>query len=422
MRTQIRVVVVDDAEQTRQSIKAMLETEPWISVVGEAGDGLEALRVANDVKPDLVLMDINLPRMDGIRATSEMLKSCSTSVVVISVEGDKEYFRKAMQAGARDYLMKPFTTGELVQAVRNASAGAEPAGHFSAGTGPALLTVFSTKGGVGKTTVATNLAVALARSSQAEVAVVDLDLEFGCQAVMFGIRPHASIVNLCQTTGEIRRETVDRVLARVPNVPNLFVLSAPPLPEQAALVDGDSRKVPERNYVGEILDLVRSRFAYVVVDTPSSFREATLVALEKSDCVLLVTTPDIPSLQNTAKCLDTLVEKLEFPREKIQLVLNRSGGSAAIPAEDVSRSLDFPVAFHIPSDGQTAVWAANCGQPFTARRTKAPIAACFTTMAGALMKAGDASPASTDAPPIPVVAPVREGRRGFFGMGSGSFR
>ncbi|MGE5485129.1 MAG: response regulator [Ignavibacteriales bacterium] len=385
MGSQIRVLIVDDAIQTRQSIKAMLGVEREICVVGEAGDGSEALDLVGRLKPDLVLMDINLPGMDGIQATSELLRCYPTNVVMISVEGDKEYFRKAMQAGARDYLMKPFTTDDLLNAVRRASSE-KSAAETSPSCESAVVTVFSTKGGVGKTTVATNLAVSLARGSQAEVAVVDLDLEFGCQATMFGIRPRSSIVDLCQTTSEITRDSVERAMAKVSNVTNLQVLAAPPLPEQSALVDGDARKVTGRDYVGEIIDLLKGRFTYTVIDTPSSFREATLSAIDRSDCVLLVVTPDIPALQNTAKCLDTLVEKLQFPKDKIKIVLNRSGGSAAIPPEDVARSLDFPVSFHIPSDGQTAVWAANCGQPFTSRRSKAPIASCIASMADSLIE------------------------------------
>ncbi|MCR4397394.1 MAG: response regulator [Firmicutes bacterium] len=410
MGRQIRVVIADDAPQTRQSIKAMLGVESEILVVGEARDGTEAVSLVNRLKPDIVLMDINMPGMDGIQATSEMMKYCPTNVVMISVEGDKEYFRKAMQAGARDYLMKPFTTDDLLNAVHRASAG-KP---VSAGRPRAcpVVTVFSTKGGVGKTTVATNLAVSLARASQGEVAVVDLDLEFGCQATMFGIRPRSSIVNLCQTASEIQPDAMDRALTRVPNIPNLYVLAAPATPEQAALVDGDGRKVEGRNYVGEIIDILKNRFAYVVVDTPSSFREATLSALDRSDCVLLVVTPDIPALQNTAKCLDTLVEKLRFPKEKIRLVLNRSGGSAAIPPEDVVRSLDFPVSYHVPSDGQTAVWAANCGQPFTSRRSKAPIAACIGSMADSLIGdlGGRATPEPCEAPPASGMRQYAAGR------------
>ncbi len=385
MGRQIRVLIVDDAVKTRQSIRAMLGVQREISVVGEAGDGSEALDLVGRLKPDLVLMDINLPGMDGIQATSELLRCYSTNVVMISVEGDKEYFRKAMQAGARDYLMKPFTTDDLLNAVRRASSET-PIPDEPSPCESAVVTVFSTKGGVGKSTVATNLAVSMARGSQAEVAVVDLDLEFGCQATMFGARPRSSIVDLCQTTSEITRDSVERAMVKVGNSPNLRVLPAPPLPEQSALVDGDARRVAGRDYVGEIIDVLKMGFRYIVIDTPSSFREATLSAIDRSDCVLLVVTPDIPALQNTAKCLDTLVERLQFPKDKIKLVLNRSGGSAAIPPEDVVRSLDFPVTFHIPSDGQTAVWAANCGQPFTCRRSKAPISSCIASMADSLIE------------------------------------
>lgn len=415
MSRQIKVLIVDDAAQTRQSIKAMLGVEPEISVIGEAQNGAEAVDMVARLRPDLVLMDINMPGMDGIQATAEMMRACPTNVVMISVEGDKEYFRKAMQAGARDYLMKPFSTDDLLHAVHRASGvrAQAPAG----GLRSKVVTVFSTKGGVGKTTISTNLAVSLARASQVDVAVVDLDLEFGCQATMFGLRPRASIVNICQTSSEITPDAVNRAMTRVNTIPNLYVLAAPPVPEQSAIVDGDGRRVEGRNYVGEIIDSLKQQYSYIVIDTPSSFREATLSAIDKSDCILLVATPDIPALQNTAKCIDTLIEKLQYPREKVRLVLNRAGGSSAIPPEDVVRSLDFPVSFQIPSDGQTVVWAANCGQPFTGRRTKAPVAACIASMADSLMGLLGGEPGAGRA--LDEAPPVQARPKGYFGAFSG---
>lgn len=128
MRDPITVLVVDDSELVRSSIRTMLELEGDFRVVGEAATGEEAVAAATRLRPDVVLMDINMPGMDGIQATQILRERLGVPVVVISVQGEAEYRRRALAAGAREYLIKPFTMEELAAAVRRA-ARAEPPGH-----------------------------------------------------------------------------------------------------------------------------------------------------------------------------------------------------------------------------------------------------------------------------------------------------
>ncbi|MCL5046328.1 MAG: response regulator, partial [Actinobacteria bacterium] len=236
MGANISVMVVDDSKQFRDSVRTMLEFEKDIVVSGEAEDGLQAVEFAKRIKPDVILMDVNMPGMDGIAATKAIMAEVSTNVVMVSVQGESDYLRRAMQAGARDYLVKPFGYDDVVAAIRNAARAADLASLYGrqaekqekAGK---LVTVFSTKGGVGKTTIAANLAVSLRLKSRGKVAVADLDLEFGVMTTMFGIRPDTSIVDLCRVDGPLRAELVERVM--IPCSGRLVnVLPAPPSPER----------------------------------------------------------------------------------------------------------------------------------------------------------------------------------------------
>lgn len=404
MKGNIRIIIADDSAQTRQSIKAMLSLETGLEVVAEAEDGAEAVSKAKLTKPHIVLMDVNMPKMDGIAAAQEINRECpGTAVVMISVQGEGEYLRRAMKSGARDYLVKPFTVDELVGAIRSANeAAAAEAGPAQAEAVSAakaegkVITIFSTKGGVGKTTLAVNLAAALGVRTKKKVALVDLDLEFGCVASMFGQKPTHSIVDLCHFEGQLTIELAERVLINTGS--GVWFLAGPLSPEQAAEVDGEGRKSKERDYVGEILRLLKDNFDFVVIDTGCNFRETNLTAFDISDQIILVAAPDIPTLHNTAKCLDILVNRLSFSQEKLRLLLNRADGTMGLSREDIARSLDYPISFLIPSDGPTAVWSANAGQPFVLRRGKSPLAEAVLEMAENLSGGTSGAPEAAPKP------------------------
>lgn len=418
MGERISVMIVDDSKQLRDSVRTMLEFEEGIVVVGEAEDGDEAVAKAKELRPHVILMDINMPRMDGLAATQAIVKEISTNVIIISVQGDADYLRRGMQAGARDFLAKPFTVDELVTSIKNACRTGQLNALYTRSPAPPastgkMISFFSTKGGVGKTTLAANLAVALAVKTREQVALVDLDLEFGVMTTMFGLKPNTSIVDLCHVEGPLKAELVQRVM--VPSSNGLIsLLASPPSPEQAAEVDGEARLSRDRNYVGEILGLLKQSFPYVVVDTGTSFRDGILTALDRSDQVYVVTCPDIPTLHNTAKCLDILLTRLEYPQTKVKLVLNRADGTMGLSHDDITRGLDYSISYFIPSDGQTATWAANSGQPFVLRKAKTALADVLNKMAQDLAEPGQASAAP--AAEVSEEAASRKGKKGLFSL------
>ena len=387
MPERIRVLLADDSYQLRQSVKAMLQLEQGFTVVGEAENGRQAVALALDLHPDVVLMDINMPELDGIAATAAIQQQYPCSIVIISVQGEQDYLRRAMKAGARDYLLKPFTLEELVTALRGAVSGPSFAVAAPAPPPPShqgkIITLFSTKGGVGKTTIAGNLAVALAMQTKAKVAAVDLDLEFGSLSTLLGLRPQASILDLCRVDGHLQPAQVVRVMVEPAGL-GIRVLAAPPLPHLAAEVDGDGRREPGRSYVAEVLDALKSEFDYILCDTASNFRETNLVAFDKSDVLLLVTSPEIPALSNTAKGLDILLDRLEYSQSKVQIVLNRADAAVGLTLQSISDALKCTISYMVPSDGQTATWAANAGQPFVLRRSRSPLAEAMRVMSAGI--------------------------------------
>src|SRR5215472_3131821 len=209
-KNMIRVIIVDDIPETRENLKKLLAFESDIEVVGTAGTGREGVELARTVKPDIVLMDINMPDMDGIQATEQISKAVGqVGVIMMSVQHEADYLRRAMLAGARDFLTKPIAGDELYATIRRVYEipKAGPVGPVGQSSEPILpggghiIMVYSPQGGAGKTTIATNLAAALMRPDT-KVLLIDGDLQFGDVGVFLNLVAQASIVNLVKVAGE----------------------------------------------------------------------------------------------------------------------------------------------------------------------------------------------------------------------------
>lgn len=359
----IRILIVDDISDTRESIRRLLEFEPDIEVIGEAGSGSEALRLAEDLSPDIILMDINMPEMDGIRTTELLaLRTPEISVIIMSVQGENAYLRRAMMAGAREYIVKPFSGDELASAIakvyeierRKRGVSAEQP-HPNTGAPQArkgkILSFFSTKGGVGKTTLATNLGVELAHSGKWRVLLIDLNLQFGDVGVFLNLVPKRNIADLTQT-GNLQFSEIQSFL--LTHSSGVQVLAAPTRPEYAELVTVD--------HIEQILKEVKPHFDFILLDNVSRFEDISLLSLDLAEQIFLVVAMEVPALKNTKLSLETMSD-LHY-LDKVQVILNRSSREMGLDLSEIEKSLNFKVSYEIPSDGKTIVNAVNKGIPF----------------------------------------------------------
>jgi pilus assembly protein CpaE len=355
----ISVVIVDDAADTRESIRRLLNLSIGLAVVGEAENGQQAIERVAELKPNVVLMDINMPVMDGITATERICAAYpDTVVIVISVQGEMEYLRKAMIAGAKDYLVKPFGADEVVDCIqrtweREWQRRISQAKPITSDKPPGqVVSVYSPKGGVGKTTIAVNLASLLASDRRKKVCLIDLNLQFGDVCILLSLIPRRTISDL------VNEQTVDKeaVMSYLLNHPcGLKVLPAPLRPEHAEYVTSD--------HVSRIIAICKDLFDYVIIDTPASFHDVVLTALDASDRILMVSCMDMPSLKNVKLGLQVM-NQLNYKEEKIFLLLNRAGYDYGIKFKDLEPAFGRAVNFFILSDDITAMTAANRGLPF----------------------------------------------------------
>ena len=412
MTDSIRVLVVDDIAETRDHIAKLLSFEPDMELVGAAAGGEEALDVATQVQPDVVLMDVNMPGMDGIETSERLARTApEAAIVMMSVQNEADYLRRAMLAGAREFLVKPFTSDELFGSVRQVATRQRENRLHRIPVGPGMpdgagrqerrghvVAVFAPKGGVGRSTLAANLAVASATDLHRSVALVDANFQFGDLGLLLNVNPNntASIADALAELAEGHADAVDAAL--INHQSGVKVLLPPPSPEMAELITAD--------HMRRILSRLRQRNDLVVVDTSSQLNDPTLTILDAADVVLTVLTYDLASIKNTRVFLG-VAERLGYSDEKVKVVLNKADSTNGITLADLEGSIGRKVDFTIGSDARAAIHAMNHGVPFVSGNSGAQISRDVIAVARAV-----ATPLAVES--APVVEPARSSRAAIF--------
>jgi pilus assembly protein CpaE len=400
MADQIRVLIVDDIPETRDHLSKLLGFESDIEVVGSAASGTEALEIATQLLPDVVLMDINMPDMDGITATEQLSSRVPTAaVVMMSVQGEADYLRRSMLAGAREFLVKPFSSDELTASIRQvyarekeklsrisltpmmAGAVASAAAAESDSGEGLVVAVFSPKGGVGRTTLAVNMAVAASTELNQRVVVMDGSFQFGDVGVLLNLNPkNKSIADLVPELEHGEPESIDTFV--INHSAGIRVLLAPPSPEMAELITPTGVK--------RVLEALRRTHDLVIVDCTSSFNDTTLAILDTADVVLTMLSLEITSIKNMRLFLE-VAEQLGYDDGKVKLVLNRADSTLGIRVADVEHSIGRRVDHTIVSDGRSVVYALNRGVPFFLSNREAQVSQDVLRLAGTLVGSREAS-------------------------------
>jgi pilus assembly protein CpaE len=374
---QIRVVIVDDISETREHLTKLLSFEPDIEVVGAASSGNEAVELAGRLAPDILLMDINMPGMDGI-ATTERISATypSTSIIMMSVQGEADYLRRSMLAGAREFLVKPFSSDELTTSIRQVhvrerqrrsrmvmvSQGVPGDPGASGKKDGKIITLFAPKGGVGRTTLAVNLAVAMAGEQHQTVTLVDGSFQFGDVGVLLNLNPkNKSIIDVVTDPAATDEELVDTTL--ISHSTGIKVLLAPPSPEMAELVTVEQ--------IRRIMSRLRVTNDFTVIDLWPHFNDVTLALLDMSDVILTILTLEISNIKNIRLFLE-VAEQLGYG-DRLKLVLNRADSAFGIRVADVESSVGRKIDHQVVSDGRTVVYALNRGVPFVWSNSQAPV-------------------------------------------------
>jgi pilus assembly protein CpaE len=343
------IVLVDDDRVIQKMVGGFLERKGYR--VRKASDGIEALQLVREHVPDLIITDVRMPELNGLELAYRLRghhRTAGVPILMFSEMGEAPDALMGYAAGADDYLPKPFELAILeakVQAMLRRSAGMTA----KANRGKVILFAHA-KGGVGTTSLAVNVAVLLASNASRPVGLLDLDVEFGDSAVYLNLHPSQTLADLKASPGAL----VDEALFAgfITESGSVRLVVGADSPERAELVTLPAIQLA--------IDRLSSTCQYVLIDSPASFSERTLTALDTSDLICLVTSASLPSLKATERCLD-LFEKLGVDAGRVRLVLNYSTTHVMDPdtaAVILGRKPDFVIQRSDSLDR-----AANSGRP-----------------------------------------------------------
>jgi pilus assembly protein CpaE len=372
------VVIIGQEPNARAEIQKMLALSGF-AVLGEAGYGMEAMTLARQTEPDVVVIAIEEPQIRALQTVEAMVDLLPNSPVIgYSSVRDPNSMRKAMLAGVKDYLTAPVKEEDLISSIhtvlaqeerRQARISGEMDEPVAAGT---VITVFGAKGGIGKTTISTNLATALVQKTNQSVVVLDLDTRFGDVAILMDIPVEHSIADLAIPEEEITRDLLQECIYT--HNTGVAILPAPIRPT-------DWRSV-HAGHIERIVNLLCQTHDYVILDTPGTFNDIVARALELATIVVLVATVDMAALKDTLLAIDML-RSWNFPQEKIKLVINATNDASNVQPNEIKRMLGRDVFWSIPYDRNISA-ATQLGMPVVVAKPQSKASESIVEMAQAL--------------------------------------
>ena len=376
-REKVRIFVTGACEGLPE-LREALERHLEVDFVGSSDDVRDASSALTGGHLGVVLHGTrgsSLPQAE-VAAIREHTRA---PIILVASGESSTLLEEALEADVADVLLLPQMTENVVFAIRKASHSGRRAQGTSGRRGR-IVTVFSPKGGTGKTVISTNLAAATAKYEGKKALLLDLDLQFGDAAIMLGIEPEKTIYDLVVAPGELDTEKLAGYVTR--HASGLDILPAPLRPEDAELVTEAK--------LSQLLEVARQSYDVIVVDTSPFFHGPMLATLDRTDELLLLCGLEVPTLKNVRLSLQTL-ELLSFPTERIRVVLNRANSKVGMKPGEVEGALDVKVRFEIPSDRAVPL-AVNRGNPAVLSDTKADFSRAVREMAKALtpVEAADA--------------------------------
>jgi pilus assembly protein CpaE len=366
----IRVFVIDADEMSFRVTKSLLSEIPWVNVVGESVDPPQSMAIVRQVKPSVIILNLNTA-MDELMGLVEKITQTvpGTTVFVTASDKSPETIIRAMRSGAREFFSQPISKDELMEAFTKVRLSDHRANEGV--SGGKVVSVFGMKGGVGTTTIATNLAINLNGEAKKKVILIDLNLQLGNAPLFLNMKPKYSIVDITGNIEDMDPVTLKGILPK--HSSGMYLLAGPPHPEQSELV--------RESHLDHILKFLRSMFDFIIIDTTNILGELTLRALDESDIILAVFTDDLAAVFNTRQCLD-IFQRMGYSEHKVRLVMNRGVSNRGIPREDVEKSIKYKVFWNIPNEKYPTVLSSlNQGIPISIYKPRSKLSASFRDLA-----------------------------------------
>src|SRR5919112_2762055 len=379
MTQQLTFVILSAGLEMFRELRGALSTQEGARLLVGGDDAEQIFPEIERLRPSAVVVALG-PEPDAeLRFVERVSRECPQSAVICaSHDSSPDLILRSIRAGAREFLRLPVRAEEFATVYQRTAefCAVQPEAPKRRGR---VISVFSSKGGTGTTFIATNVAAALLKPT----VLVDLNLQAGDLGLFLGVEAKFSIADLVEN-----RERVDDSLLRsylAPHSANLSLLAAPR--------EADSADDIEAEHVFQVLEILRERHQYVVVDPQHTFDSITLAALDQSDEIVLVLTLDIPAIRSTQRALQ-IFDRLGYPRHKIHIVVNRFSRQIDLDLRQVERFLGERVMGYVQSDYKTAVNSINLGKPLVESEPNSKIAAELRQITATVTGATPVAPAA----------------------------
>ncbi len=366
----ISALVLTDELSTSEVIKLYLSEFDNIEVLPSVNNFEKIIDTLNETHGQSVfVIDISQREEEKIELMHNISSQCKNcKILAMSDNPTVDLIINIMRAGAREFIPVPIIKNEFLEAVKKIIEQIEEPKHYNKCK---IISIFSNKGGMGKTSLASNLALELANISKEKVALIDMNFQMGDITTFLDLKPSFNISYMLENIDKINEIFLLSTLERYKNT-NLYILADPPYFKQADNI--------QPKQISKLFNILKDTFSYIVVDAESSFDGKNIAALDQSDMIMLVTSANLPALRNTQRCLE-LFGKLGYDKEKTQIVVNRYMENDEIKEADIEKVLSRKIYWKVPNNYFAIMSAINKGVPVSTANGNSNLAQSYRDLA-----------------------------------------
>ena len=348
----ISTVIISNEFSTKEVLKLFVSEFDNLETIDDFNNYSDIFNIlASSKGKSLLIVDLSTNKIKNLDFILQVTKKCKNcKVLALSDNPSVELIIEVMRAGAKEFVPVPIIKNEFFEAIKKlVTEMNEPVKKNKC----KIISVFSNKGGIGKTSLATNLALELAKITKENIALIDLNFQMGDITTFLDLKPSFNISYMLENLDKINETFLLSTLERYKST-SLYVLADPPYFKQADNI--------QPRQITRLFDTLKETFSYIIVDAEASFDGKNIAALDNSDLIMLVTVANLPALRNTQRCLE-LFEKLGYDKEKIKIVVNRYMENDEIKEVDIEKVLSKDIYWKIPNNYFAIMSAINKGIP-----------------------------------------------------------
>ncbi len=366
----ISTLILSDEFSTNEVLKLFISEFDNIDLLEPAKNYTEIIDIlSNTPNKSIFIVDLSNNKQEKLELILQVSQQCpDCSILALSDNPSVDLIVRIMRAGAKEFIPVPIIKNEFLDALNKLIYKFNQPKRTNKCK---IISVFSNKGGIGKTSLASNLALELAKITKENVALIDLNFQMGDITTFLDLKPSFNISYMLENLDKINETFLLSTLEKYKNT-SLYVLADPPYFKQAANI--------QPKQITKLFNTLKDTFSYIIVDAEASFDGKNIAALDNSDIILLVTVANLPALRNTQRCLE-LFEKLGYDKEKTKIIVNRYMENDEIKDNDVEKVLSKPIYWKIPNNYFAIMSAINKGVPVSVINSTTNVAKSYKDLA-----------------------------------------